>query len=136
MITLELKLKDLKTTTKTMSKSQFRSVLINHCKKSFDQFFSNDAKKIEETKDDVKLYKFKLQLFNNIKFIGELYRRTLLFESIIIDVSKKLLGLKGDINSVTDDTVEGAEKLMEKIGYLLDNKLETIMKKKAAATEA
>lgn len=136
MITLELHLKDLKATTKTMKQSKLRFLLIDYCKTSFDQFFSDDAKKIVETKDEDKLYKFKLRLFNNIRFIGELYRRNLLFESIIIDVSKKLLGLMGDIKSVTDDTVEGAVKLMEKIGYLLDNKLETILKKKAALTEA
>lgn len=37
---------------------------------------------------------------------------------------------------VNDDNVEGAVKLMEKVGHLLDAKLKLIIERKEASTEA
>jgi hypothetical protein len=62
-------------------------------------------KKIKETKDDDKIIKFKLRLMNNTRFIGELFKRKLLFESIILDVFELLLGISSDKDCINDDTV-------------------------------
>ncbi len=58
-----------------------------------------------ETKDNDKIFKFKLRLMNNTRFIGELFKRKLLFESIILDVFELLLGISSDKECVNDDTV-------------------------------
>ena len=105
MISLELRLKNLRATTTTMKQSLFRKLLIKDCNTSFDQFFSDEARNIKETKDDDKIFKFKLRLFNNIRFVGELFRRKLLFESIIIDVFELLLGISRGTDCLNDDTV-------------------------------
>jgi hypothetical protein len=88
-----------------MKLSLFRKLLIDDCHSSFDQFFSDEAKKIMETKDNDKIFKFKLRLMNNTRFIGELFKRKLLFESIILDVFELLLGISSDKECVNDDTV-------------------------------
>lgn len=105
MISLELRLKNQRATTTTMKQSLFRKLLIDDCHSSFDQFFSDEAKKIMETKDNDKIFKFKLRLMNNTRFIGELFKRKLLFESIILDVFELLLGISSDKECVNDDTV-------------------------------
>jgi hypothetical protein len=46
-----------------------------------------------ETKDDDKIFKFKLRLFNNIRFVGELFKRKLLYESIILEAFEMVLGI-------------------------------------------
>ena len=61
--------------------------------------------------------------------MGELYRRSLLLESIVLSVFEMLLGDKdrADLNkNVNDYTVEGATVLMNKVGNILDIKLEKI----------
>jgi hypothetical protein len=42
---------------------------------------------------------------NNTRFIGELFKRKLLFESIVLDVFELLLGISSDKECVNDDTV-------------------------------
>ena len=62
----------------------------------------------------------------NIQFVGELFRRKLLQESIIISVFDMLLGVEtqdAHLSLINDNTVEGAVVLMEKIGYMIDEKL-------------
>lgn len=78
IIKLELNLQKLKATTKNIKNSQFRKLLLKNCKNSFDQFFTEDTKKILESKDEESLLKFKSRLFCNITFVGELFRRGLL----------------------------------------------------------
>jgi hypothetical protein len=70
--------------------------------------------------------RFKQKLFGNIMFVGELNRRGLLQESIILSVFEMLLGVEtsGERNLfINDHTVEGATVLMAKIGHLIDVKL-------------
>jgi hypothetical protein len=72
------------------------------------------------------MLKFKSRLFGNIYFVGELFRRGLLQESIILSVFDMLLVVNTNDNQlafVDDNTVEGAVVLMEKIGFKLDTKL-------------
>jgi len=62
-------------------------------------------------------------LFGNIQFVGELNRRNLLQENIIISVFEMLLGMEGSAQYLNDDTVEGATVLMNKIGNIIDSKI-------------
>ena len=58
--------------------------------------------------------------------MGELYRRSLMQEGVILSVFEMLLGNQDVIDSivhVNDYTAEGATVLMNKIGNILDNKL-------------
>ena len=72
--------------------------------------------------------KFKTRLLGNIQFVGELFRRRLLQESIIISVFDMLLAVETkdtQLSFINDNTVEGAVVLMEKIGHMIDEKLST-----------
>lgn len=81
--------------------------------------------------EDQKL-KFKHRLLGNIKFVGELNRRNLLQEFIVIQVLNMLLGIEydGHQTKINDDTVEGATVLMNKIGSLLDDKINKLIASK------
>jgi len=70
----------------------------------------------------------------NILFVGELNRRNLLSDSILISVFDMLLAVNNEAQQqfVNDDTVEGGCILMNKLGYLIDDK---INKAKAAAAQ-
>lgn len=72
--------------------------------------------------------KFKHRLFCNIKFVGELNKRDLLAESIVISVFDMLICLKETDEErikerMSDDTVEGACILMNKIGHIIDERI-------------
>lgn len=124
MIKLELNLRGFEAKAFNLKHSEFRKTLLEFCKTSFDQFFSEQAKETRKTMDEEQLMKFRQRLFGNIKFVGELNRRNLLSESIIISVFNMLLGIEEQYkNKVDNDTYEGANILANKIGYLLDEKL-------------
>lgn len=104
----------------------FRRSLLKYCKDSFNQFFTEETKLLFLSKDEENKFKFTTRLFGNIKFVGELFRRKLVLESIILQVFDMLLGIftKGDrLAFINDNTVEGAVVLMEKIGHMIDDKL-------------
>lgn len=64
--------------------------LLEYCRQSFDHFFKKE--KLEEIKEDhEKVIKFKHQLYCNIKFVGELNKRDLLAESVVISVFEMLI---------------------------------------------
>jgi hypothetical protein len=130
IIKLELNLKKMKATVKNIKNSQFRKLLLKNCKASFDQFFTEETKKLLESKDEENLFKFTMKLFGNIKFVGELFRRGLLQESIILSVFDMLMAIesKEQLQFVNDNTIEGAVVLIEKIGHMLDAKLQNIEK--------
>ena len=112
----------------TIKYSNFRKALLDNCKKSFNNFFQVDKVDKDKNMDEDQLIKFKLKLFGNIQFVGELNRRQLLQEAIIISVFDMLLAFetKEYEQYVNDNTIEGACVLMEKIGYLTDEKLKKI----------
>mmetsp|Transcript_28329 Transcript_28329/g.27271 ORF Transcript_28329/g.27271 Transcript_28329/m.27271 type:complete len:101 (+) Transcript_28329:336-638(+) len=72
MIRLELSLKRIKNTMKNLKHSEFRDILIQYCKTSFDKFFIADKSFLEEEEEH---FKYTHRLFCNIKFVGELNRR-------------------------------------------------------------
>jgi hypothetical protein len=83
------------------------------------------------------MLKFKSRLFGNINFVGELFRRGLLVESIILSVFDMLMVVESNatqLDFVNDNTVEGAVVLMEKIGPMVDAKLASILAKEADKT--
>jgi hypothetical protein len=57
--------------------------------------------------------------------VGELNKRGLLAEAIMISIFDMLLVIEGNerLQQVNDDTIEGACVLMNKIGYLIDDKI-------------
>jgi len=77
----------------TAKHSEFRRTLLEYCRKSFDQFF--DSSKVEEKKDQEEEIKYKQRLFGNIMFVGELNKRGLLAESIMISIFGMLLATEG-----------------------------------------
>jgi hypothetical protein len=85
--------------------------------------------------------KFKERLFGNIQFVGELNRRNLLSENILISVFVMLLAIGGAYEDfINDDTVEAATLLINKVGYLIDDKLlklenTPVSERKSAAIE-
>jgi len=90
-----------------MKVSIFRKTLFEECKKCFEKFFDADEKK-KSTESKEKAIVFKLKLYGNLDFVGELYRRKILPETVLISVFESLLGIS-DMNNVIDDLgVEGA----------------------------
>lgn len=95
LIRLELTLKDKKLTVANLKQSEFRETLLKHCKASFETFFSKEFQEKRRTLDenDEEYMKLKSRLMGNIKFVGELNRRNLLSESILISIFDMLLGV-------------------------------------------
>ncbi len=56
-------------------------------------------------------------------FTGELLRRSLLPETVILSVFDLLIAFETKEALISDITVEGAVILAEKIGYLIDKRL-------------
>jgi hypothetical protein len=76
--------------------------------------------------DNEEILKFQMRLFGNIGFVGELFRRGLIQESIILSIFDMLIAVetKAQLDFLNDMTVEGAVILVEKIGINLDQKKE------------
>lgn len=125
IISLELLLRGLGLTKKDAKSSMFRRQLLKYCKDSFNQFFTKETKEVLEGKDEEQKFKISTRLFGNIKFVGELYRRKLIIELIILQVLDMLLAIvtKEKLPFVNDNTVEGGVVLMENIGHIIDEKL-------------
>jgi hypothetical protein len=64
---------------------------LKNCKISFEQFFNAKTKTLYESKDQDEIIKYHQRLLGNILFVGELNRRGLLQESIILSVFDMLL---------------------------------------------
>lgn len=122
MIELELHLRDMEAKVANMRTSLFRKTLFNECKSCFERFFNAEEKeKAMETKEKSTL--FQLKLYGNLDFVGELYRRKILPETILNTVFDSLLG-NSDMNDKIDDLViEGAINLMTKVGQAYENNI-------------
>ena len=105
---------------------------MKNCKISFEQFFNSKTKTLYESKDQDEIIKYHQRLLGNILFVGELNRRGLLQESIILSVFDMLLcvdSVETQMGFINDQTVEGAVVLMTKIGKLIDDKINSIQGK-------
>lgn len=104
--------------------------MFNVCKTCFEKFFDKEeVKKHNETLE--RALNFKDRLYGNLNFVGELYRRKILPEQILVTVFNSLLG-KSDINqdeTVNDLHVEGAINLMNKVGYNYEANVKASSKK-------
>lgn len=110
-----------------MKLSKFRVCLFNVSREYFDKFFNKEE--IEKIGNDTeKQLVFKTKLYGNLDFIGELYRRKMLSDAVLISVISSLLGTT-DLNmEINDQNIEGATKLMNKVGESFQ---ERMYKKKA-----
>jgi hypothetical protein len=84
----------MKAIKRNIKNCEFRKLLLKNCKASFDQFFTDETKKLLKSKDEENLLKFKARLFDSLKFVGELFRRGIVQESIILSVFDMLLGVE------------------------------------------
>ena len=122
IIKLELDLRGLEKVRKGLKNSAFRKKLLEVCKECFEQFFSEEERLRAES-DFEKMLKFQDKLFGNIDFVGELYRRLLLPQETLLLIFRELLGLEGE-RKVDDLNVEGGINLMNKVGKMLEDKME------------
>jgi hypothetical protein len=65
---------------------------------------------------------FKTKLFGNLDFVGELYRRKMLPETVLKSVFTSLLGMSELNSKVSDLNVEGATRLMNKVGETFEQR--------------
>lgn len=95
--------------------------LFDYCKECFDKFFiASDREKADQ--DPEKQLIFRTKLYGNLDFVGELYRRKMLPESVLVSVFNSLLGIS-DINSdINDLNIEGATRLMNKVGSFYEER--------------
>jgi len=112
-----------------MKNSMFRKTLFNVCKSCFEKFFDSEEKaKSQESKE--RAIVFKLKLYGNLDFVGELYRRKILPETILNTVFESLLGM-AELNDKIDDlVVEGAINLMNKVGKSYDQNISSAKNRK------
>lgn len=115
MISLELKLRNEAAKIANMKLSMFRKTLFDVCKQCFEKFFDPEEKKKSESDTEKAIY-FKLKLYGNLDFVGELYRRKILPETILNTVFESLLGMADMTDTINDLVVEGAINLMNKVG--------------------
>ncbi len=98
-----------------MKISTFRKTLFEVCKQCFEKFFNEEDKK-KSTENQEKAITFRLKLFGNVDFVGELYRRKILPETVLVSVFSSLLGINDASSQIDDLSVEGAISLMTKVG--------------------
>ena len=113
----------------------FRRQLFNVCKVEFEKFFDEDELK-KSKKDKESEILFKVKLFGNIEFLGELYRRKLLPQTTLISVFQSLLGMSEVNEDVNDLVIEGAINLMSKVGEEFEKNISAAKKAKAEAKES
>lgn len=119
---------DLPEFTEDDEKITFKRVLLNKCQEEFErgEREQEEAEKIEE-EGEVKLtpeereekrLKARRRMLGNIRFIGELYKKSMLTERIMHECIKKLLG---DYQNPDEEDVEALCKLMSTIGVIIDH---------------
>jgi hypothetical protein len=109
-------------------KITFRRVLLNKCQEEFErgEREQEEAEKVEpegETQLDPKEREEKRssarrRMLGNIRFIGELYKKSMLTERIMHECMKKLLG---EYQHPDEEDVEALCKLMRTIGHIIDH---------------
>lgn len=121
LIKLELSLRGLENKIKDMKQSNFRIQLFEVCKECFEKFF--DVEETAKANSDLeKQLLFRTKLFGNLDFVGELYRRKMLPETVLKSVFTSLLGMSELNNKVSDLNVEGATRLMNKVGETFEQR--------------
>lgn len=120
---------DLPEFTENDEKITFKRVLLNKCQEEFErgEREQEEAEKDEEEHVEIKMtpeeredkrLKARRRMLGNIRFIGELYKKSMLTERIMHECIKKLLG---DIQNPDEEDVEALCKLMSTIGRIIDH---------------
>lgn len=117
---LELRLRGIEPTVKNISKCEFRKILLSFCKENFLALLN--PKETIDKSDEEAILKQKLRLFGNMKFVGELYTQFLIVDRIILNIFESLLGINGAA-AMSDDTIEGAILLINKVGIKFEEKI-------------
>ena len=119
-------MKGLKPSAINRKYCDFRKQLLQYCKNSFEALLNTpitEELKEDETEEDrlEREFRTKHKLFGNIDFVGEIYKKGLLSESILQSVFNTLLGFNqiSDAN-VNDNTIDAAIKLINKLGFTLE----------------
>ena len=113
----------------------FRKTLFTICKECFEKFFNEEERAKSESTDTEKALIHRQKLFGNLDFVGELYRRKLLPETVLTSVLNSLLGIS-DINDKIDDlVVEGAVRLMNKVGEDFEQRSKKVKAKTQKSAE-
>lgn len=110
-------------------KITFKRVLLNKCQEEFErgEREQQEAEKDEEEHVEVKMtaeereekrLKARRRMLGNIRFIGELYKKSMLTERIMHECIKKLLG---EYQNPDEEDVEALCKLMSTIGRIIDH---------------
>lgn len=129
IIHLELKLRGMDNSRANLKNSKFRKSLFEVCKNCFEKFFDPEEKE-KQNNDPESAVLFKLKLFGNIEFVGELYRRKILPEATLVTVFESLLGMNETNDKANDLTVEGAVNLMNKVGQTFEQNVKNAGEKK------
>ena len=122
-------MKGFKPNRLNMKECQFRVQLLNYCRESFEQLLQSPLteQQKEGEKEEDRLdreFKTKHKLFGNIDFVGEIYKKSLLSETILQSVFHSLLGFSSSSDAaVNDNTIDAAIKLISKLGFTLEQKI-------------
>lgn len=122
-------MKGFKPSRANMKECQFRVQLLNYCRESFEQLLNSPLteQQKEGEKEEDRLdreFKTKHKLFGNIDFVGEIYKKSLLSETILQSVFHSLLGFSTSSDAtVNDNTIDAAIKLISKLGFTLEQKI-------------
>ncbi len=119
----------------------FRKQLLQYCKDSFEALLNQPL--TEELKEDEKEedrlereFRVKHKLFGNIDFVGEIYKKGLLSESILNSVFHTLLGYNVESDSnVNDNTIDAGIKLINKLGFTLEQKVANASEEKRGSQQ-
>lgn len=106
-------------TIRNIKNCTFRQILLDHCKKSFDDFLQHKVKtsNFENEDEEEKHLKFKSRLIGNIRFVGEINTRNILSNQILESVFDQLL----QEENINDDIIEGALVLIQQVGKTIDD---------------
>lgn len=105
----------------------FRRVLLNKCQEEFERDEREQAEAEMPEDGEIKLSKEEREgkrsaqrrrMLGNIRFIGELYKESMLTERIMHECIKKLLG---EYQKPDEENVESLCKLMSTIGHMIDH---------------
>lgn len=119
---------DLPEFTENNEKITFKRVLLNKCQEEFEcgEREQEESEKIESVGEvqrtpeqrEEKQLKARRRMLGNIRFIGELYKKSMLTERIMHECIKKLLG---EFLNPDEEDIEALCKLMSTIGRIIDH---------------
>jgi len=118
---------DLPEFNENNEKITFRRVLLNKCQEEFERGEREQAEadrleeegevKLSKEEREEKRIKARRRMLGNIRFIGELYKMSMLTERIMHECIKKLLG---EYQCPDEEDIEALCKLMSTIGHMID----------------